>query len=128
MKDGEKVVSPDAAGASGAAMPASSTLWFEGAWRVHALLDVLRQHALGAPLSGARTAAPTLPRLIAPSPFAHATACSAEVVKTQSVPAVASGAPGGRQETETRNVAELIGFFFPTQVRKLLELFRMLLP
>jgi len=115
-RDGESVVSPeDMLGK----VVLSEALWFEGAWRVHALLDVLRQHFLAAPLPASPPPPSRLPRLISPSPFGHATARCAEVIKTQTL----QNPAGGSVYT-----AELGGFFFPRQVRMLLEMLRVLLP
>ncbi|CAK0839472.1 unnamed protein product, partial [Prorocentrum cordatum] len=108
---------------SHAAAPASSALLFRGAWRTHALLDVLRQHFLGAPVTRAAREPARLPRLAAPTPFAHAVPCFAEVVSTQSLPGAASGRAGG-----ALHVSALRGCFFPGQSRRLLELLRVLLP
>jgi len=84
--DGLKVVTPDEIASTA---PLSSALLFEGAWRVHALLDVLRQHFLGAPLASAPAPPTRLPRLAAPEPFSRAAAKSAEVLKTQTLPKAA---------------------------------------
>jgi len=119
---GEKVVTPDE---QARITPLSSALWFEGAWRVHGLLDVLRQHFLVAPLPGAPPSATRLPRLVAPTTFCHASVKCAEVLKTQTVKA--SGTPGTPDE-RVQHIAELSGNFFPGQVRRLLELLRVLLP
>lgn len=119
---GEKVVTPDE---QSRITPLSSALWFEGAWRVHGLLDVLRQHFLAAPLPGAPPSAVRLPRLVAPTTFCHASVKSAEVLKTQTVKA--SGAPGMPGD-KVQHSAELSGNLFPGQVRRLLELLRVLLP
>jgi len=119
---GEKVVTPDE---QGRITPLSSALWFEGAWRVHGLLDVLRQHFLAAPLPGAPPSAVRLPRLVAPTTFCHASVKCAEVLKTQTFKASGpSGMPGDKMQ----HLAELSGNFFPGQVRRLLELLRVLLP
>jgi len=115
-RDGQKVVTPEE---MNGVVPMSSALWFEGSWRVHALLDVLRQHFLAAPLTASPLAAPRLPRLVAPAPFSHAAVSSAEVLRTQTLPG------SGQQPQYT---AELGGFFFPGQVRRLLEFLRVLLP
>lgn len=105
------------------ATPASSALLFRGAWRVHAMLDVLRQHFLGSPVARAARESARLPRLAAPTPFANAAPCFAEVVSTQSLPGAAGCKAGG-----ALHVAELRGCFFPGQSRRLLELLRVLLP
>lgn len=114
---GEKVVTPEEISGK---TPRSSALWFEGAWRVHALLDVLRQHFLAAPLPNAPRAPARLPRLLAPAPFCHASVRSAEVLRTQTQELPGSAGP--------RHRAELAGVFFPSQVRRLLETLRVLLP
>jgi len=114
-RDAEKVVFPEE---MNSVTPMSSALWLEGSWRVHALLDVLRQHFLAAPLAASPLAAPRLPRLVSPAPFAHAAVSSVEVLGTQTL-------PGNGQPQYT---AELGGFFFPGQVRRLLEFLRVLLP
>lgn len=116
-RDGERVIAPE--DISGIA-PMSSAIWLEGAWRVHALLDVLRQHFLDVPLPSAAVAPPRLPRLLAPSPFPRAAARSAEVVRTQIVQSQGAKAP--------RYEVELEGYFVPGQVRKLLENLRVILP
>lgn len=132
-KDGERVVTPDE---MSKAKPPSTALWFEGAWRVHGMLDVLRQFLLSAPLPSAPTAAPPrLPRLIAPMPFSHAAVHSTEVVKTQTSRAgigASSTASTVREKVnngeDERHTVELSGCFFPGQVRRLLELLRVPLP
>lgn len=115
-RGGEKVATP---GQVGNVTPASSALWFEGAWRVHALLDVLRQYFLKAPLASAARPPPRLPQLIAPAPFSHAATQWAEVLRTQTLQITGQGGS---------HIAELGGFFFPGQVRRLLELLRVVLP
>lgn len=114
-RDGEKVVTPDE---MNRVTPLSSALWFEGSLRVHALLDVLRQYFLGAPLSASPPSPPRLPRLVAPAPFSHAAVQSATVLKTQTV----------QNNNKELHTAELSGCFFPQQVRRFLELLRVLLP
>lgn len=109
-RDGEKVKTPDAVEVAG--VPMSSALWFEGSWRVHALLDVLRQSFLAAPLTAAPSQ-PRLPRLVSPHPFVNAVANTAEV-KTQTL-------------TNGQHTAELTGMFFPQQVQGLLKLLRVFL-
>merc|ERR1719409_595920 len=101
-----------------------STLYFEGSWRVHALLDMLRQHALGAPVRPAPPVPRQLPKLVAPAPFAHARARMAEVVRTGSRPVEnqEGGKPG------TRGFAELSGCFFPNQVKRIVEYLRVVFP
>lgn len=128
-RDGMKVVTEDISGVR----PESSALWFDGSWRVHALIDILRQHFLGSPLPSSASMPARLPRLLASAPFVHATARFAEVVKTQTThessatsgaaPAPANGSGGDGCE-EPRHSAELSGWFCPSQVRKLLELLR----
>ncbi|CAE8588698.1 unnamed protein product [Polarella glacialis] len=132
-RDGEAVLAPEELGRG--AGPAVSALWFEGSWRVHALLDVLRQQMLGHPLPSSPPAPRRLPLLLAPAPFANASVKSAEVVKTQTTSAPASTAPTAAGSTSgdpaagaSHGVAELRGCFFPSQVRRFLELLRVLLP
>lgn len=104
--------------------PQNSALCFEGAWRVHALLDVLRQHFLAAPLRGSPTPANSLPRLLAPSPFCHASARFAEVSRTHTMNvATTEGAPPQRT-----HVAEIAGCFFPSNIQSLLRNLRVPLP
>lgn len=138
-RGGERVVTPDE---MSRVKPASTALLFEGAWRVHGMLDVLRQFLLDAPVPSApESRPPRLPRLIAPMSFSHAAVHSAEVVKTQtlkagSAAAAASAAasadataPAGRDKaSEDKHMVELSGCFFPGQVRRLLELLRVPLP
>lgn len=130
---GEQVLTPDE---MSKVKPPSTALWFDGAWRVHGMLDVLRQYFLRAPLESPPSASPKLlPRLVAPVPFSHAAVHAAEVVKTQTlrgpaaaavgVPGPAGQAPSGEDE---RHTVELSGCFFPGQVRRLLELLRVPLP
>jgi len=119
---GEKVVTPDE---QTRITPLSSALWFEGAWRVHGMLDVLRQHFLAAPLPGGPPSAVRLPRLVAPTTFCHASVKCAEVLKTQTFKA---GGTPGMPGDKVQHIAELSGNFFPGQVRRLLELLRVLLP
>eukprot|EP00929_Paragymnodinium_shiwhaense_P021900 TRINITY_DN14158_c0_g1_i1.p1 TRINITY_DN14158_c0_g1~~TRINITY_DN14158_c0_g1_i1.p1 ORF type:complete len:568 (-),score=176.40 TRINITY_DN14158_c0_g1_i1:39-1742(-) len=85
MADGFRVTTPEEIAAD-KKKPMLSTLWFDGSWRVHALLDVLRQHALAAPMSPAPPVPRQLPKLVAPAPFSHARARTAEVVQTRSAP------------------------------------------
>lgn len=139
-RDGLKVVTPEES--SHGTGPSSSALWFEGSWRVHALLDILRQHFLAAPLAGGPPSPQRLPRLLAPAPFPHAAARSAEVMRTSSVSAPQADMGGGGAATSGEakisastvaasgkcHTAELSGCFFPSQVRRLLELLRVLLP
>lgn len=113
---GERVVCPEEVNGT---LPICEALWFEGAWRVHALLDVMRQHFLAAPLPGAPRPPNKLPRLLSPTQFGNSTARSAEVIGTQTL---------SRQVGGSVYTAELEGFFFPRQVRMLLEMFRVLLP
>lgn len=130
---GERVVTPDE---MRKAKPPSTALWFEGAWRVHGMLDVLRQFFLSGPLVAAPPSSPSrLPRLISPMAFSHAAVHSAEIVKTQTVqtPAPNASAPStirdkGASGQEERHTVELSGCFFPGQVRRLLELLRVPLP
>eukprot|EP00971_Amphidinium_carterae_P237672 4718319-Amphidinium_carterae.1 len=68
-REGIKVASLEAGATS---TTRSSALLFEGARRVHTLLDVLRQLFLGAPLCEAPSSRPRLPRLLAPTAFRHA--------------------------------------------------------
>mmetsp|Transcript_135849 Transcript_135849/g.422016 ORF Transcript_135849/g.422016 Transcript_135849/m.422016 type:complete len:554 (-) Transcript_135849:52-1713(-) len=126
-RGGEKVVTPDE---MDHVMPLSSALWFEGAWRVHALLDVLRQHFLGEPLPSAPVSPARLPRLLAPASFPHAAVQSAEVVRTQTVQGGSSpaGATVVEKQAQAQHIAELSGCFFPSQVRRLSELMTVLLP
>lgn len=120
-KMGEKVLTEEEQRKEG---PQNSALFFEGAWRVHAVLDVLRQHFLAAPLSGSPTPANLLPRLSAPAPFCHASARFAEVTRTHTANVqAADGAPPQRT-----HVAELSGRFFPSSVRSLLSNLRVPLP
>lgn len=119
---GEKVVTPDE---MNRVTPLSSALWFEGAWRVHALLDILRQYFLAAPLAASAPSPPRLPRLFAPKAFSHAAVQCAGVQKTQTVKASATN---GASPDRIHHVAELSGVFFSGQVRRLLELLRVLLP
>mmetsp|Transcript_40518 Transcript_40518/g.75272 ORF Transcript_40518/g.75272 Transcript_40518/m.75272 type:complete len:583 (+) Transcript_40518:103-1851(+) len=133
-RDNEKVLSPERLRRS---KPSSTALWLEGAWRVHALLDVLRQFFLAAPLALAPASPSRLPRLIAPVPFSHAALHAAQVVKTQTQTqrtpgsgAAAGGAAGGAAATNKggEHIAELSGCFFPLQVKRMLELLRVPLP
>merc|ERR1712187_165242 len=55
----------------------------------------------------------------APAPFSHATASTAEVIRTQTL----ANPNGG-----SNHIAELSGIFFPRQVRHLVEVLRVLLP
>eukprot|EP00933_Yihiella_yeosuensis_P027651 TRINITY_DN21551_c0_g2_i1.p1 TRINITY_DN21551_c0_g2~~TRINITY_DN21551_c0_g2_i1.p1 ORF type:complete len:594 (-),score=129.96 TRINITY_DN21551_c0_g2_i1:132-1841(-) len=136
-RDGETVTAPeDAAGSL--SIPSSSALFFKGKWRVHALIDVLRRYLLGHPLPGAEKTPNKLPVLLAPGPFVNAAAKSAEVVKTQTVSAASASAQSGAGVNDagtgtggTGDIhcsAELNGVFFPSQVRRLMELLRVLLP
>lgn len=128
-KDNEKVLSPGRP--RRANKPVSTALWLEGAWRVHAMLDVLRQFFLAAPLEAKPTSPSRLPRLIAPVPFSHAALHAAQVVKTHTPKPPGSGATAGGAATANKGneyVAELSGCFFPIQVRRLLELLRVPLP
>lgn len=120
-KDGEKARLPeDQAGQGGMLCTA---LFFQGTRRVHALIDVLRQHFLAQPIFPTRPQPPMrLPLLLAPAPFANAKVKSADVLKTLSSVADAAG------NSQTQFTAELQGRFFPSQLRRLLELFRVLLP
>lgn len=115
-RDGERVLCPE--DMHGTA-PMCEALWFDGPWRVHSLLDVLRQHFLGAPLPSGPQPPHKLPRLVSPAPFCHATTNAVEVVKTQTLT---------RQGGGSLYTAELSGYFFPRQLRMLLEMFRVLLP
>jgi len=128
-RDGLLVVTPDE---MTKVKPPSTALWFEGAWRVHGMLDVLRQYFLRAHLPSAPAASPKqLPRLISPSPFMHAAVHSAEVVKTQTaMPGAGSATTATSREKaeDERHTVELSGCFFPGQVRRLLELLRVPLP
>lgn len=99
----------------------NSSLFFDSAHRVHALLDVLRQHALAAPLAAAPAPAPQLPRLLAPAAFCNSTARSAEVSRTYSISPEVDGAAG-------MHFADLCGRFFPCQLRSLLNNLRVPLP
>jgi len=125
VRDGEKVLMPDNSDGS----PLSSALWFHGAWRVHAMLDILRQFSLGAPLTSVSNTPTRLPRLVAPSSFNNATARVADIVKTHSSPIAPTEAEtlAGSVPGES-HMAELRGCFFPGQVRRFLELLRVLLP
>lgn len=114
-RDGQKVVTPE----DKTAVISSSALWFEGGWRVHALLDILRQHFLRSPLLKGVVAPPRLPSLAAPEPFAHSAVRSARVLRTQSLQA---------QGSAPQHSAELEGVFFPGQVKRFLEYLRVLLP
>eukprot|EP00927_Polykrikos_kofoidii_P043012 TRINITY_DN3706_c0_g2_i1.p1 TRINITY_DN3706_c0_g2~~TRINITY_DN3706_c0_g2_i1.p1 ORF type:complete len:614 (-),score=94.21 TRINITY_DN3706_c0_g2_i1:65-1906(-) len=132
-RDGLKVVTPEEAYTG--ATPKSSALWFEGTWQVHALLDVLRQHFLDAPLNEAAPSPPRLPRLVAPASFRNAVARSAEVLRTgSSFTAVEADTnaqdakQASSEPSQQSHAAELGGCFFPSQVRRLLELLRVLLP
>jgi hypothetical protein len=117
-RDGEKVLTPDEIGR---VKPPSTALLFEGAWRVHGLLDVMRQFLLSAPLPSAPIATPVrLPRLIAPKPFTHAAVHSADIVKSQTRPPTA--ASPSNTKVDERHTVELSGCFFPNQVQRLLEL------
>jgi hypothetical protein len=113
FRDGEKIIAPE--DAAGAASLMSSTLWFEGQPSVFGLLDILRQHALGAPLEKAPKSPTKLPRLVANATFCNAVRRTAKVQSTQTI---SSGAA---------NTAELVGYFFPSQVKNLLQLLRVLL-
>lgn len=124
-RGGQKVVTPEEMGA--AVTPLSSALWFEGAWRVHALLDVLRQYFLGEPLPSGAVSPARLPRLVAPVAFPHAAVQSAEVIKTQTVHN-STGAPAAPAAEKAQHNAELSGCFFPSQVKRLSELLTVLLP
>lgn len=120
-KDGEKALFPeDQAGHGGVLCTA---LFFQGTRRVHALMDVLRQHFLAQPVFPIRPQPPVrLPLLLAPAPFANAKVKSADVLKTLSSVADAAG------NSQTQFTAELQGHFFPSQLRRLLELFRVPFP
>lgn len=88
----------------------TSALWFHGAWRVHALLDVLR-HGLFAPPGHAAapgTPAARLPRLVSPGSFVNASVKTAEVVKLTKL--------------GNESIAEIRGCFFPQQLRRFLQL------
>lgn len=115
-RDGESARLPEEQGDQG---PLCTALLFQGTRRVHALVDVLRQHFLGQPVFPSRPQPPArLPLLLAPAPFANAKVKSADVLKTLSTLADAAG------NSETQFTAELQGRFFPSQLRRLLELFR----
>mmetsp|Transcript_16306 Transcript_16306/g.28528 ORF Transcript_16306/g.28528 Transcript_16306/m.28528 type:complete len:531 (-) Transcript_16306:77-1669(-) len=128
-RDGEKALAPEDL-ASGKSKAQSSALYFKGAWRVHALVDVLRQYFLSHPLPGGPKSPGWLPLLVAPTPFANATVRSADVAKTMTSPATASaGAASGADAGATQqHMAELTGRFFPAQLEHFLKLLRVLLP
>eukprot|EP00930_Biecheleria_cincta_P055195 TRINITY_DN41543_c0_g1_i1.p1 TRINITY_DN41543_c0_g1~~TRINITY_DN41543_c0_g1_i1.p1 ORF type:complete len:523 (-),score=80.21 TRINITY_DN41543_c0_g1_i1:86-1654(-) len=120
-RDGEKARLPEDGPGQGGVL--CTALLFQGTRRVHALIDVLRQHFLGQPIFPLRPTPPQqLPLLLAPAPFANAKVKSADVLKTLTCLAEASG------NSQTLFTAELQGRFFPMQLRRLLELFRVLLP
>eukprot|EP00747_Dinoflagellata_sp_TGD_P181294 gnl/TRDRNA2_/TRDRNA2_35081_c0_seq1.p1 gnl/TRDRNA2_/TRDRNA2_35081_c0~~gnl/TRDRNA2_/TRDRNA2_35081_c0_seq1.p1 ORF type:complete len:548 (+),score=65.26 gnl/TRDRNA2_/TRDRNA2_35081_c0_seq1:71-1714(+) len=119
VRDGERIGLPKD-------VKRSSALWFAGSWRVHALLDVLRQYFLGAPVAGSIAPPIRLPRLVAPVAFRSSHVCEAEVAKT--VMTQASAKAVAPAELGARHIVELNGWFFPFQVRRLLELLRVLLP
>jgi len=103
-------------------MPLSAALLFQGSWEVHALIDVMHQHFLGESIPSAPPAPQRLPRLLATAPFTHASIKCAEVIKTHGAPVT------GTSNRTVCHSAELSGWFFPSQAKRLLELLRVLLP
>lgn len=108
-----------------AVAPLSTALLFNGALRVHALLDVLRQHFLGESLPSEVRRPTKLPKLVAPTPFSRASAQWVDVEKTRTLKSNSSGSSTVGDKSHT---AELSGVFFPGQVKRLLELLRVVLP
>merc|ERR1711904_417473 len=108
------IAEPEDAGRS------SSALLFKGAREVHAMLDVLRQFFLGSPLPSGFMPPANLPTLIAPVHFTYAAWRPAEVVSTKSMVA-------DNVDDPSRHSAELQGFFFPFQLRRLVEQLRIVL-
>jgi len=104
--------------------PLSSALFFNGALPVHALLDVLRQYFLKEPIQPEVRPPSKLPKLVAPSPFSNAAAQWADVIKTKTHKSNTDGSG----PVAVAHTAEVSGFFFPGQVRKFLELLRVVLP
>lgn len=109
--------------------PATKTapLLFDGAGRVHALMDVLRQHFLDQPLREGSSSPATLPTLISPSPFGRAACCSADVLSTVTTMGQAMVAGTTTSTGTKRHSAELAGRFFPCQIRRLLHLMQVAL-
>eukprot|EP00931_Biecheleriopsis_adriatica_P106091 TRINITY_DN80601_c0_g1_i1.p1 TRINITY_DN80601_c0_g1~~TRINITY_DN80601_c0_g1_i1.p1 ORF type:complete len:529 (+),score=115.01 TRINITY_DN80601_c0_g1_i1:53-1639(+) len=125
-RDGENALAPEDLADHN--QPSCTALWFQGSHRVHSLLDLLRQYfvceqlLLACPKPYSR-----LPLLLAPAVFANATVKSAEVVKTWNVPAAAGTTTEG-SAAKTQSMAELHGRFFPLQLKRFLELLRVLCP
>mmetsp|Transcript_42209 Transcript_42209/g.86075 ORF Transcript_42209/g.86075 Transcript_42209/m.86075 type:complete len:478 (+) Transcript_42209:41-1474(+) len=107
-RDGEKATTLGLRDLEDTSSPA---LLFKGSWRVHVLMDVLRQYFLGQPNPSAPPSPTRLPRLLSPKPFVNARAKTAEVVKLSTDPAT-----------------ELRGSFFPQQLQYFLTLLRVSYP
>lgn len=98
-----------------------TALRFQGSWRVHLLLNALRQHFLGHPMASAVKMPQKLPKLLAPASFANSAVKSAQVDR-------AAHHPAGNETGGGEFFAELRGRWFPSQTRKFLELLRVIVP
>eukprot|EP00434_Breviolum_minutum_P025825 symbB.v1.2.022830.t1/scaffold2043.1/size110972/4 len=95
-------------------MPKTSALLFEGSWRIHVMIDVLRQFFLEQSRISSPPSPARLPRLLSPQAFVNASLKTGTVVKCTD-----AGGTG---------TAELRGRFFPLNLRRFLELLRVCLP